>query len=290
MTYEITKQDNNGIETIQDGECGTYEEALEIYIDCVLDHGMDDSWLAEDYSRIRRGRNDIKYRKLLEWLRKNGCLHEDFLPMGVRDDKPVSLLPYTLTIAVKGDEDEDYDDYDLFKESWDSAFNDKPVNQYGEKWQALTDTYLNEAINDVIRDVQIEPYDTDPKLERLVLDSLHVCEDGHVVAEFYGGANGGGMRGEESNWKFYLALVRKFLEKLLDYNNGSVFKNVWLIDWSNDSLDDCWTMVLGIELTDMEKLQLLECGEKFSVVNPEKIGIVAAPPPACPVANAMATA
>ena len=110
-------------------------------------------------------------------------------------------------------------------------------------------------------------------MESLSLGSLHICEDGHLIATLYGGANGGGFRGEETNWKFYLSLIRKFLGKLLDYENGNYFKDVWLIAWDNDCCDDCWTLTLGIELSVKEKAQLIECGEKFSVVDPRKLGI-----------------
>ena len=46
-----------------------------------------------------------------------------------------------------------------------------------------------------------------------------------------------------------------------------------MVDWSNDCCDDCWTLVLGLELTDKEKLQLVECGKSFSILNPEKLHI-----------------
>ena len=77
----------------------------------------------------------------------------------------------------------------------------------------------------------------------------------------------------ESNWPFYLSLVRKFLGKLLDYNNGKMFKDVWMIDWDNDCCDDVWTLRLGLELSDKEKMQLIECGDKFSIVDPSKLNI-----------------
>lgn len=70
-----------------------------------------------------------------------------------------------------------------------------------------------------------------------------------------------------------MCLVRKFLGKLLDYNNGDMFNDVWLIDWDNDCCDDCWTLTLGLELSVKEKAHLIECGEKFSVVDPKKLGI-----------------
>ena len=158
-------------------------------------------------------------------------------------------------------------------ESWDPKYDDQPVNQWGEKWQSLSGTWLNSVIDNIIKDVQIDPFEDGPKLESLSLGSLHICEDGHLIATIYGGANGGGFRGVETNWKFYLSLVRKFLGKLLDYNNGKMFKDVWMIDWDNDCLDDVWTLRLGLELVDEEKMQLIECGESFSIVDPTKLNI-----------------
>ena len=158
-------------------------------------------------------------------------------------------------------------------ESWDISYDDKPENQWGEKWQHIEDTFLAQCIRDVMKDVQIDPFEDGPKMESLSLGNLHICEDGHLIATIYGGANGGGFCGAKSNWTYYMSLVRKFLGKLLDYNNGQVFKDVWLIDWDNDCCDDVWTLRLGIELTDKEKLSLIECGKKFSVVDPTKLNL-----------------
>ena len=158
-------------------------------------------------------------------------------------------------------------------ESWDPSYDDKPVNQFGEKWQKISDTWLNSVIDHVIKDIQIDPFEDGPKIESLSLGSLHLCEDGHLIATIYGGANGGGFRGEESNWKYYLSLVRKFLGKLLDYNNGQFCRDIWMIDWDNDCCDDTWTLRLGLELTDEEKVQLIECGDTFTVLNVDKLQI-----------------
>ena len=38
-------------------------------------------------------------------------------------------------------------------ESWDPSYDDKPVNQWGEKWQKISGTYLNSVIDDIIKDV-----------------------------------------------------------------------------------------------------------------------------------------
>jgi hypothetical protein len=93
-----------------------------------------------------------------------------------------------------------------------------------------------------------------------------------------------------------MSLVRKFLGKLLDYNNGQVFKDVWLIDWDNDCCDDVWTLRLGLGLSDEEKVHLIECGKKFSVVDPTKLDVsldsaveMVAPNDAIQVANCAAT-
>ena len=41
----------------------------------------------------------------------------------------------------------------LTTENWDSSYDDKPVNQFGEKWQKISGTYLNSVIDHVIKDV-----------------------------------------------------------------------------------------------------------------------------------------
>lgn len=264
MKYEIVKRDTTGQEILDQGECSTYEEALDAYVDCIIDHGKDDNWLMDDYSRIKSGRNNMRYAKNLKWLKKNNTLAEQFIA-------PLKGKPYEIQLSVSGDAEEIQPD--LFAESWDPSYYDKPENQYGEKWMHITGTYINGVIEDIIKDVQIDLYQDGPKLESLSLSCLNLCDDGHLVAEFYGGANGGGFRGEECNWKFYLSLIRKFLGKLLDHRQGDFFKDVWLIDWSNDCCDDCWTLTLGLELSDKEKYHLVECKQHFPVLDLEKFNI-----------------
>ena len=264
MKYEIVKRDTTGEETIFKGECSTYEEALDAYVDCIIDHGKDDNWLMDDYSRIKSGRNNMRYAKNLKWLKKNNALAEQFIA-------PLKGKPYEIQLSVSGGAEEIQPD--LFAESWDPSYYDKPENQYGEKWMHITGTYINGVIEDIIKDVQIDPFQDGPKLESLSLSCLNLCDDGHLVAEFSGGANGGGFRGEDCNWKFYLSLIRKFLGKLLDYDRGDFFNDVWLIDWSNDCCDDCWTLTLGLELSDSQKYHLAECIKHFPVLDLTKFNI-----------------
>lgn len=166
------------------------------------------------------------------------------------------------------------DGWKLISESWDPKYDDQPVNQWGEKWERLSGTFLNSVIESIMKDIRVDSSDEDgPRMERISLGSLHICEDGHLIAEIYGGANGGGLRGVESNWPFYMALVKKFLLKLLDYDNGNFFNDVWMVDWNNDCCDDVWTLTLGIALSDKEKMQLIECGKMFSVVDPTKLDV-----------------
>ena len=41
----------------------------------------------------------------------------------------------------------------LTTESWDPSYDDKPVNQFGEKWQKISDTWLNSTIEYIIKDL-----------------------------------------------------------------------------------------------------------------------------------------
>ena len=38
-------------------------------------------------------------------------------------------------------------------ESWNLDYDDKPVNQFGEKWQKISGTWLNSVLYDIIKDV-----------------------------------------------------------------------------------------------------------------------------------------
>ena len=99
MKYEIIKRDTTSETTIDQGECETYEDALEIYIDCIIDHGSDDSWLMEDYTRIKSGKNAMRYAKNMDWLRKNKTLSEQFIT-------PTKGKPYEIELKVSGKEKE----------------------------------------------------------------------------------------------------------------------------------------------------------------------------------------
>ena len=76
MKYEIVKRDRRGeTTTIDEGSCDTREEAMETFIDCIIDHGKDDYWMMQDYSRIKAGRNNIyghPHRQTLDRLEERG--------------------------------------------------------------------------------------------------------------------------------------------------------------------------------------------------------------------------
>ena len=38
-------------------------------------------------------------------------------------------------------------------ESWDPDYDDKPMNQFGEKWQKISGTWLNSVLEDIMNDV-----------------------------------------------------------------------------------------------------------------------------------------
>ena len=262
MKATITKIDNGDTEVVWEGDVSSPDEAFDIYTDAIIDRKADDYYLWQDYMRILDGHNKLLKDKRMGYLKRNGKISETFL-----------TGKYSLELEIDNQDMGDDDDWVLFSESWDPEYDDQPVNQWGEKWQRVTGTYLNSVIESIMKDIQIDPTEDGPKMESLSLGSLHMCEDGHLIATIYGGANGGGLRGVESNWPFYMSLVRKFLGKLLDYDNGSFFKDVWMIDWDNDCCDDVWTLRLGIRLSDKEKLQLVDCHENFKVVDPTQFDI-----------------
>lgn len=264
MKATITKIDNNGTEVVWEGDVSSPEEAFDIYTDAIIDRKSDDYYLWQDYTRILDGHNKLSRDKRIGWLWKNGKISETFL---------TGKYSLELSVDIHDDWEDDDDDWELFSECLDPEYADKPENQFGEKWEKLSGTYLNSVLESIMRDIRVDSSDEDgPRMERMSLGGLHICEDGHLIAEIYGGANGGGFQGMESNWPFYLALVKKFLLKLLDYDNRSFCNDVWMIDWDNDCCDDVWTLTLGIELSDEEKLHLVE-GNKFPVVDPTKLNV-----------------
>ena len=63
--------------------------------------------------------------------------------MGFDDNLvPTSKDECNLVLRVEKDDDGSWDELGLYKESWDPDFDNKPVNQWGEKWQSITDTYI----------------------------------------------------------------------------------------------------------------------------------------------------
>ena len=263
MKATITKIDNSGTEVVWEGDVRSLDEAFDIYTNAIIGRKADDYCLWQDYTRILDGHNKLYRDKCMGWLKKNGKISETFL---------TGKYSLELKVDIHDDWEED-DDWELFSESLDPEYGDKPENQYGEKWMRIQSTYLNGILDSIMKDIRVDSSDEDgPRMERMSLGDLHICEDGHLIAEIYGGANGGGLRGVESNWPFYLALVKKFLLKLLDYDNGGFFKDVWMVDWNNDCCDDVWTLTLGITLSDKEKLHLVE-GNKFSVVDPTQLDV-----------------
>ena len=93
MNYEIIKRNTDGENPVQGGKCDSYEDAFEVYMDCIIDNGQDDNWLLEDYLRIKRGQNNMLYKRNLGWLKKNKCLTETFL-------SPIHEKPYELELKV----------------------------------------------------------------------------------------------------------------------------------------------------------------------------------------------
>lgn len=143
-------------------------------------------------------------------------------------------------------------------ERWEPDFDDKPVNQWGERWQSLPQSdWLFATVEEAAKDCQIDLFDDGPKLERLGIDSIHMVKSGNLIVTIFGGANGGGMRGG-CNLKHYLCLVRKLLEKLVGCCKP--FSDAWLIDWDNDCADDVWTLRLVLQPNDETKQKIAECG------------------------------
>ena len=147
-------------------------------------------------------------------------------------------------------------------ESWKPEFDNKPVNQWGEKWKKLeNENWITSYIEQLADDCMIDPTENGPKIDRLGISSVHVVENtGNLIVTVFGGANGGRITGE-SNFKIYLAVVKKFISKLLD--DKHVFVDAWLIDWDNDCCDDVWTLRFALEPSKETLASLYECGLFF---------------------------
>lgn len=127
-------------------------------------------------------------------------------------------------------------------EDWLPEYDDKPENQWGEKWTKLDSNHgIFHAVDEIVRDCQADP-DEYHKEDSLGLGSVHKTEDGHYIVTLFGGCNGGGSPRKIIT---YLAVVKKFAKKLIER-----FGHVWLIDWTNDCADDVWTVRLAF--TDLE--------------------------------------
>lgn len=144
-------------------------------------------------------------------------------------------------------------------EQWKPEFDDKPTNQFGERWQKLrNDDWLVVAIDSIAKDCQLDPSDFGPKVDSINVSSVHMLNSGNLIVTVFGGANGGGIA-NESNFKIYLAIVKKFVGKLLDFNTD-LFADAWLIDWDNDCCDDVWTLRFVLQPNNKVKDEMLECG------------------------------
>ena len=153
-------------------------------------------------------------------------------------------------------------------ERWEPDFDDKPVNQWGERWQSLSrSNWLFNTIEEAAKDCQIDLFDDGPKLERLGIDSVHMMASGNLIVTIFGGANGGGMRGG-CNLKHYLCLVRKLLEKLVGCLKP--FQDSWLIDWDNDCADDVWTLRIVLEPNAETKQKIIEDGYEVLKIEESK--------------------
>lgn len=149
-------------------------------------------------------------------------------------------------------------------ESWQPEFDDKPVNQWGNKWKKLdNDNWIVEFIRQKAADCRIDPTEDGPSIDRLNIDSVHLIEkSGNLIVTVFGGANGGQITGQ-SNFKIYLAVVKKFISKLLLADYPQTFTDAWLIDWDNDCCDDVWTLRFALKPSDDTIRSLHECGLLF---------------------------
>lgn len=107
-----------------------------------------------------------------------------------------------------------------------------------------SDHAVVETLGRMCQEIELNPFVPGPKVDSLgVSRVIYVPDDGHYVAGFYGGANGGGDKNKLQN---YLMLVRKLVAAI-----QAEFKTeVWMCGWDCDSIDDRWEVRLGFRLAD----------------------------------------
>ena len=91
-----------------------------------------------------------------------------------------------------------------------------------------------------------------------------MLSNGNLIVTVFGGANGGGMQGG-CNFKYYLCLVRKMLQKLVGCCKP--FDDAWLIDWDNDCADDVWTLRFVLEPSEDTKSEISDCNYSILQIN-----------------------
>lgn len=120
-------------------------------------------------------------------------------------------------------------------ERWDPDLENKPKNEFGEKWKMLSGrSNVCKAVEKVLKDCGAEH---EIGVNRMYLISVHQIEpNGHYIACFGGGANGGR---DDDGWIKYFNIVKKVTKGLVDE-----FGDVWMLDFDNDCADDVWTLRL----------------------------------------------
>ena len=148
----------------------------------------------------------------------------------------------------------------LLTERWEPKYDHLPLNQWGERWVSLpSNHYVVCHIDRIAKDCQIDPDSDGPKVDHLGISSVHAFSDGRLLVTVFGGANGGQMPGE-CNFKLYLAVVKKFINKLLDgHGDDQMFDDAWLVDWDNDCCDDVWTLRFCLTFTKQQLEHFKEC-------------------------------
>ena len=135
-------------------------------------------------------------------------------------------------------------------EDWIPEYDDKPVNQWGERWfKVPNNDAMSEIVDEIVKDCCADP-DLDFMPDNIRLSSLHRVEGGYYIATVFGGCNGGG---DYRKTIVYLSVVKKFAKKLLEK-----FGRVWLVDWKNDCCDDVWTVRIAFSDENKEEYADIE--------------------------------
>lgn len=165
MRAQIVKLSNAGEEVMEDEFVLDEDQAMDMYVDYILNDPEMDDYVKEEYAAYASGEGEYGREKRIGWLMKNGEISETSLKG-----------KYTLYLYVQEEDDREIDEYytesdDYDEEAWDKAYD-------------LLDKFLHEEMDKtsgILVDLEFDDYS---EVLKMTYDKKHV----YVASEYgYGG-------------------------------------------------------------------------------------------------------